>query len=86
MENMKCPKCGNGCHRDTVDIGVGVIHGPWGCPNCAWSSDPEYDFSSGKSKYKNGGKLDQFGGFTPHIDDEEFQNECESEWNKIRQL
>ena len=34
---MKCPKCGDDCERDSVDVGVGIIHGPYGCPSCAWS-------------------------------------------------
>lgn len=37
---MNCPQCGQECDRDSVDVGVGVIHGPWGCYGCGWS---EYD-------------------------------------------
>lgn len=44
-----CPKCGEECFRDEVDVGVGVIYGPWGCPGCGWSSNPEYDHSDGKA-------------------------------------
>ena len=44
----KCPKCGEECSRDSVDVGVGVIYGPWGCI-CGWSSDPHYDASNGPS-------------------------------------
>lgn len=37
-----CPACGDECHREEADVGVGVIYGPWGCA-CGWSQDPEYD-------------------------------------------
>jgi hypothetical protein len=34
---MLCPRCGEPCEQDTVDIGVGEQPvGPWGCPNCHW--------------------------------------------------
>lgn len=49
MSDQACPKCGEECYRDEVDVEVGVIYGPWGCPACGWSSDPEYDASSGPS-------------------------------------
>lgn len=32
----KCPKCGGELVRDEVDIGVGVMLGPAGCPDCHW--------------------------------------------------
>lgn len=47
-EECSCPKCGEECCRDSVDVGVGVIYGPWGCI-CGWSSDPHYDASDGPS-------------------------------------
>ena len=47
MDEQKCPKCGEDCDRDSVDVGVGVIHGPWGCPRCGWSSYSDYDHSEG---------------------------------------
>lgn len=63
---MNCPKCKAECHRDEVDIGVGVIHGPYGCPNCAWSESDEYDLSSGKTPLdEKGGAIDQYGGYHP---------------------
>ncbi len=63
---MKCPKCGEQCHRDSVDVGVGVIHGPYGCPSCGWSEDSEYDLSEGKAAVdEKGGVIDQFGGYHP---------------------
>lgn len=43
---MKCPKCGDDCWRDSCDVGVGVIYGPYGCP-CGWSEDRELDRTSG---------------------------------------
>ena len=33
---MKCPKCGELCVRDEVDIGVGIQCGPWHCTECDW--------------------------------------------------
>lgn len=63
---MICPRCGTECERDSVDVGVGVIHGPWGCPSCAWSEDSEYDLSSGQDPIdEKGGARDQFGGYHP---------------------
>lgn len=32
---MNCPKCGTECHQDSVDVGVGVIHGPYVAPAAA---------------------------------------------------
>lgn len=31
-----CPRCGAELVRDEVDIGVGVLFGPAGCPDCHW--------------------------------------------------
>lgn len=31
-----CPECGDNCWRDSADVGVGIIYGPWGC-SCGWS-------------------------------------------------
>ena len=64
---MKCPECGNDeCERDEVDVGVGVIHGPWGCPSCGWSEDSYYDRSNGKPSEAQKDHpefyVDQFGG------------------------
>ena len=41
-----CPNCGEGCGRDEVDVGVGMMHGPWGCGACGWSEDSYYDSSN----------------------------------------
>lgn len=45
---MDCPKCNEPCDRDSVDVGVGIIYGPYGCA-CGWSEDPRYDRSNGPS-------------------------------------
>ena len=47
MDEQKCPKCGEECLRESVDVGVGFIHGPYGCPGCGWSEDSMYDHSDG---------------------------------------
>jgi hypothetical protein len=61
-----CPKCGAECHRDSVDVGVGIIDGPYGCPGCGWSEDSEYDLSEGKDPVdERGGAIDQYGGYHP---------------------
>jgi len=63
---MKCPKCGDDCERDSVDVGVGIIHSPYGCPNCGWSEDDAYDLSGGKDPLdEKGGAIDQYGGYHP---------------------
>lgn len=63
---MNCPKCGTECWRDEVDVGVGVINGPYGCPSCAWSEYEEYDLSDGKSPLdEKGGAIDQYGWYHP---------------------
>jgi hypothetical protein len=64
---MHCPKCGSDeVYRDSVDIGVGIQYGPWGCPSCGWSEDIEYDFSEGRDHLdENGGATDQWGGYHP---------------------
>ena len=48
MAGMNCPKCGEECDRDEVDVGVGMIYGPYGCM-CGWSESAEYDSSEGPS-------------------------------------
>ena len=64
---MICPKCGEDCARDEVDVGVGVIYGPWGCP-CGWSEDSDYDRSDGPSPAQRENPehyVDSRGGLTP---------------------
>ena len=58
-----CPRCGSECCRDEVDVGVGVMIGPWGCA-CGWSEDSRYDLSDGKSPVRDGGVIDSRGGWT----------------------
>lgn len=66
METMNCPKCQEECYRDEVDVGVGVVTGPWGCSGCGWSESEEYDLSSGKDPVdERGGAIDQYGGYHP---------------------
>ena len=61
---MECPNCKEDCGRDEVDVGVGVIYGPWGCGCCGWSEDPRYNLLK-KSPYTRDGILDPRGGLTP---------------------
>jgi hypothetical protein len=63
---VNCPKCNEPCDRDSVDVGVGVIHGPYGCANCGWSEDSDYDLSEGRDPVdEKGGAIDQWGGYHP---------------------
>lgn len=66
-DTKQCPNCGNPeCHRDDVDVGVGIIYGPWGCPQCGWSEHPDYDRSKGQDPMdEKGGVKDQYGGYHP---------------------
>ena len=51
-----------------------MLYGPWGCPNCSWSEDPEYDFSDGRSKVdEKGGVMDQYGGYYPRRRAEDYE-------------
>lgn len=63
-EEQECPKCQERCMRESVDVGVGVMYGPWGCPGCGWSSDSDYDHSNGSAPadaIRSGWYSDQFG-------------------------
>lgn len=64
-ETMECPHCKSECWRESCDVGVGVIFGPWGCPHCGWSEDERYDLRGGQKKTDEGYSLDQVGGATP---------------------
>lgn len=65
-EKMDCPKCKAECWRDHADVGVGIIFGPWGCPECGWSESSEYDLSEGQPVLdEKGGAIDQYGGYHP---------------------
>ncbi|MGR3783094.1 MAG: hypothetical protein ACU0DT_17750 [Albimonas sp.] len=66
LSSAPCPKCGGETHQDSVDVGVGIIHGPRGCIECGWSEAPEYDLSDGQDPLdERGGARDQFGGYHP---------------------
>jgi hypothetical protein len=58
---MKCPKCHSECSRDEVDNGVDTMYGPYGCFNCGWSDNSEYDISEGKKEI-DGYLIDSCGG------------------------
>lgn len=64
-ETHRCPHCGDDCYRESADVGVGIIYGPWGCPSCRWSEDERYDLRDGDKFTERGGKIDQFGGIIP---------------------
>lgn len=58
---MDCPNCEEkNLGRDEVDIGVGIIYGPYGC-YCGWSEAEEYN------QLLDGVKpsTDPFGGYYP---------------------
>lgn len=63
---MKCPACGSEeCWREEVDVGVGIIHGPWGCP-CGWSESDEYNQLTGRGGVQpDGSYTDQYGSLYP---------------------
>ena len=61
---MDCPNCEHECYRDSADIGIGIMYGPWGCP-CGWSEDERYNQLTGPKKTENDYKIDQYGGATP---------------------
>ena len=67
---MNCPKCGaQGLWRDSANIGVGIIYGPYGCEECRWSEDDEYDCTSGAAKADTVGiRHDQWGVGTPRTE------------------
>lgn len=47
-KDPRCPNCGDdSLDRESVDVGVGFIYGPWGCYSCGWSSDARFDRSQG---------------------------------------
>lgn len=73
---MNCPKCETPCDRDEVDVGVGVICGPWRCNGCGWSDDsgvcPEnvINLIRVEEERRQGGR----GRFTEDFDD---QDDCD---------
>lgn len=62
-----CPACGGETNQDSVDVGVGVIHGPRGCIECGWSEADEYDMRKPENRRRDakGGYKDQYGGYHP---------------------
>ena len=56
-----CPLCETKCWREEADVGVGVLFGPWGCPACGWSEDPQYD----QTLPAHQPRTDQYGGLYP---------------------
>lgn len=61
-----CPRCEEvGLWRDSADVGVGIIYGPYGCPFCGWSENEEYDLQIGGGLQDNGSYLDPYGGLLP---------------------
>jgi hypothetical protein len=66
-EPCDCPHCGESCDRESVDVGLGVIYGPWGCASCGWSSDPQYDSREGLRYDGEDRVFDQWG-VSHHVD------------------
>ena len=65
MGEVSCPYCGDVLYRESADVGVGVIYGPYGCPTCAYSEYEQYDNRDGKSPKNLENPewyTDQFGG------------------------
>lgn len=56
-----CLACGAEAMRDEVHNGVGMVYGPWGCPDCGWSEDPKYD----RRRHTTPANVDQYGGLWP---------------------
>jgi len=61
----QCPHCGEQAQQDSVDVGVGVIFGPWGCSACGWSESEDYDGEFGGGVQVDGGYLDPMGNLYP---------------------
>lgn len=74
LENLtaieSCPKCSSPVWIESVDVEVGILHGPYGCPECGWSEWEEYDISNGTSQaqlnYPNY-LVDQWGRLHPNV-------------------
>lgn len=62
---MDCPRCKSPCDQDSVDVGVGIIYGPWGCNTCGWSEDARYDSSIGGGVQADGSYVDPQGSLWP---------------------
>ncbi len=66
-DRQECPHCGEECDRESVDVGIGVMRGPWGCGNCGWSEDPAYDSRVGIRRDGDDRVFDQ-NGVSHHVD------------------
>jgi hypothetical protein len=44
---LHCPECNAPCWREEVDVGVGIIAGPWMCGECAWDEDQAFPMAGG---------------------------------------
>jgi hypothetical protein len=58
---MNCPHCDESCDRESADVGIGIMYGPWGCPRCGWSENEEYDSREGIRRDGADRVLDQYG-------------------------
>ena len=67
---MDCPNCkAKDLWRDSVDVGVGTIYGPYGC-ECGWSEDEKYNQLKGNGGWQEeGAYVDPFGGYWPKDND-----------------
>ena len=63
---MDCPVCKEeNLYRESADVGVGILYGPYGCP-CGWSEADEYNLLSGSAGIQdNGAYIDQYGAYYP---------------------
>jgi hypothetical protein len=60
-DEPKCSQCGGELHWDEVNIGVGIMTGPKGCPACGWS---EYDREAAQKELGADWYIDPYGGAT----------------------
>lgn len=57
-ESIDCPCCGTECWRE----GQPGAFGPYGCPRCRWSEEPDFDLRAGRDPVRTGGSvIDQYG-------------------------
>ncbi|MBX4941149.1 hypothetical protein [Rhizobium binae] len=65
-DESPCPRCDEvGLWRESADVGVGIIYGPYGCPSCGWSENEEYDLQKGGGVQPDGSYLDPYGMLPP---------------------
>lgn len=65
-KKFDCPNCGYSAWRESVDVGVGILFGPWGC-QCGWSESDEYNKLNGPTWSEGGARTDQYGYLYPTI-------------------